>query len=71
MPIITALVTNECASLARKTRDYDVENFFTSTPSGILETINLVDFSALSPETLAAFRGRIENAVRQHLGVRL
>ena len=71
MPIISGLVSSECGQLPQKTQDYGVVNFFTTTPSAILETINLVNFSAIDPQTLAAFRARIENAVTTHLGIRL
>lgn len=69
--VIEMLVNNECRNLPKKSADYSVVDFFTTTPSTILETINLVDFNALPKIVEHDFRTRVENAVRTHLEIQL
>lgn len=69
--IATQIVVTECRRLPQKQKDYSVNSFATFAPAKIIETVNLVNFNLMSPESLSQFQNKIETNVQQYLGVTL
>lgn len=65
--LLEGAVRLKCSSLPQKSGDSYCKNIDTDAPTGVLDSINRVDFSRLSADYLKQFQAEIQTSAKPYL----